>query len=344
MSQSESSNKKRAAESPDTTAKKRSKNATSNGSILPKETIRDPSLPNNKSLPDSLNFPPPTPETIKIASWNVASLNAALKKGFWKYVDAEDPDILCLQETKVNMPMRQAFYERYRHQWWAIEQKKGYSGTAVFSKHKPLSSTIGIPNIESSRGRVITLEFNTLYLVACYVPNAGEGLKNLEARKKWDNQLLAYVRELEEKKPVVWCGDLNVAHSPLDIARPQQNRNKSAGFSDEEREGFCRFLSVPFDPAGPMPSKTLPEKDASPPIPESQLMVDTYRHLHPQASGHYTYFSYRFRCREKGVGWRLDYFVVSKSILDRVVASEIRHDCYGASDHIPIILVLKGDI
>ncbi|KAI9146140.1 Endonuclease/exonuclease/phosphatase [Paraphysoderma sedebokerense] len=265
-----------------------------------------------------------TPGQLKIVSWNVNSLNASLKKGFKFYVEAENPDILCLQETKLNDPMHGLFSKGlYPWQYFTHSQdKKGYSGSAIFSKVKPLNVTYGLPSTDlDNEGRLITLEFSKFYLVAAYVPNAGEGLKRLDYKQEWDKEMKRYLNELDGKddKYLIWAGDLNVAHQEIDLARPKTNsKYVTPGFTPEERQDFTDILN------------------SEPPL------IDTWRHLHPDLQ-RYTYFSYRFQCRKKNLGWRLDYFVVSERLMKegKVVSSEIREECYGASDHVPIALVVK---
>ncbi|KAJ3065287.1 hypothetical protein HK102_007938, partial [Quaeritorhiza haematococci] len=202
--------------------------------------------------------------------------------------------------------------------WSHSEAKKGYSGVAVFSKTKPLKDTYGIGISEfDDEGRTITLEYEDFFLIACYIPNAGSKLERLDYKVRYNAAMEAYIRGLEKKKPIIWTGDLNVAHKEIDLARPKTNQ-KSAGFTPEERADFERILNK-----------------NSPPL------IDTWRHLHPDQPNGYTYYSYRFQCRVKGIGWRLDYFVVSEKLMPRVVDSVIRSEAYGASDHVPIVLVLK---
>ncbi|KAI9029921.1 Endonuclease/exonuclease/phosphatase [Phycomyces nitens] len=300
-------------ESPD--IKKKAKVA-SNGPL-------DPSLPNNKTFPETFDFPEKPEGTIKISSYNVASLNASVKKGFNKYVDSEDADILCIQETKVNSPVSTAVNDKvYKYRYWSYEDKKGYGGTAIFSKYKPLSVSYGVPGYEAkSRGRVITLSFPSFVIIACYVLNAGDKLKSLDERRVFNTHMEKYIRTLQkDKKSVIWCGDLNVAHTADDLARPKTNE-RSAGFTIEERTDFSKVLT--------------PSSDGLPGL------IDTWRHLHPDTKGHYTYYSYRFSCRDKLLGWRLDYFVITPDLLDKVVSCDIRHEAWGASDHVPLVLVLK---
>ncbi|KAJ2650972.1 hypothetical protein IWW40_001991 [Coemansia sp. RSA 1250] len=289
-----------------------------------KKTLVQAAVPTNKTMPTDYSFIEPAPAGCrKIVTFNVNSLAAACKKGFKEYVAAEDPDILCLQETKANQPM--AFLlskKQYPHQLWHCSRaKKGYSGTAVFSKIKPLRSQYGFETSTiDDEGRLITLEFETFHLVACYVPNAGEKLVRLGRRMRWDDAMRAHLDSLEKTKPVVYTGDLNVAHCEVDLARPDTN-HRSAGFTDEERGSFSKTLQGSAYPR-----------------------IDAFRHLHPDARGDaYTYFGYRANCREKAVGWRLDYFVVSQPLLPRVAGVVNRNQCYGASDHVPLLLYLRDE-
>ena len=271
--------------------------------------------PLTTTLPATLAFEPAPPGAIKIASFNIVSVASSLKNGLKRYVDAEDADILCLQETKVHataIPMK--LFPAYAHEYWCCSEKKGYSGTAVFAKRKPLSVTYGLPQAEhNTEGRAITLEYPEFFLVNTYVPNAGQELARLPYRQRWNADLLAYLQALDARKPVVWTGDLNVAHTPIDLARPKTN-TKSAGFTAEERADFTTALAAGF--------------------------VDTFRHAHPDEPYHYTYWGRRFNARARNIGWRLDYFVVSQRLLPQVRASLIRKEVYGASDHVPIVLHL----
>ncbi|KAI9480731.1 MAG: Endonuclease/exonuclease/phosphatase [Benjaminiella poitrasii] len=277
------------------------------------------------TFPDEFNIPSKPEGTIKIASYNVAGLNACIKKGFNRYVDAEDADIVCLQETKVNAPLSTAVNDKvYKYRYWSFDEKKGYAGVAIFSKFKPEKIEYGIPGyVQKSRGRVISLTFPAFTLIGSYVPNAGDKLVRLPERRVFNEHMEKYIRSLQkEGKAVIWTGDLNVAHTADDLARPETNE-RSAGFTIEERTDFEKVLNTSTD-------------DASLPG-----LIDTWRHFHPDQKGHYTYYSYRFKCREKRMGWRLDYFTVTPDLMDHVVSSEIRHEGWGASDHVPLVLTLK---
>ncbi|TFK91014.1 hypothetical protein K466DRAFT_634413, partial [Polyporus arcularius HHB13444] len=250
-------------------------------------------------------------------------------QGFKYYVEAEDADILILTETKVNNePVDPALTQRYPHRHWTISDKKTYSGTAILSKIQPLSvdyTLPGHPDASAVKGRIVTLEFESCYLIGTYVVNAGTGLKTLDAKKEWNKHFELYIRELDKKKPVIWTGDLNVAPTALDLANPKTNWNKTPGYTEAETSSFARILNTSGEE------------------PEAPKFVDVWRKLHPDLR-HYTYFSYRFNCREKGLGWRLDTFVVSERLEERVKMCEIRSEIYGASDHCPVVLELDGPL
>ena len=252
---------------------------------------------------------------MKIASFNVNGIRAIIKKYFLEDFKKLDADILVIEETKYTdqgdnkFPFEQEGYYLY---WTNSEVKKGYSGVAIYSKIKPLSIHYGLEDTKyDDEGRVITLEFEKFYLVGCYVPNSGEELKRLDFRMQFEDDLLKYLKDLDDKKPVIYTGDLNVAHMPIDLKNPQSN-TRSAGYTIEERNAFTRLLDNGF--------------------------IDTFRYLYPNTVK-YSWWSYRFRAREKGIGWRIDYFVVSKRIISLVKDSEIRNDIYG-SDHCPITLLI----
>jgi exodeoxyribonuclease III len=251
---------------------------------------------------------------IKIASWNVAGFKAVLGKGFAEYVSAESPDIICLQETKIEEEagLKSKLPDGY-HAYFYAAKEKGHHGTGLLTKIKPISVTKGLGIAEhDSEGRCITAEFDKFYLVTTYTPNASRGLVNLDYRvKKWDVDFLKYLKKLEEKKPVIWCGDLNVAHQEIDLKNPKSNK-KNAGFTPEERESFTKILSNGF--------------------------VDVFRHFYPKEEGAYTFWSYLGGARGKDVGWRLDYYIVSESLLPSIKATAIRKHVMG-SDHAPIVLV-----
>ena len=251
-----------------------------------------------------------------LISWNVNGIRAALNKGMADFVSQENPDVLCLQETKareeqVDLPLEFAGYKRY----WNSAQKAGYSGTAIFSKSAPLSIDYGIRHDHhDTEGRVITAEYADFSLVTVYTPNSQDELRRLDYRMQWDADFLAYVKllEIERNKPVIFCGDLNVSHQEIDLARPRENR-KNAGFSDQERQGFSNMLTAGF--------------------------TDTFRHLYPEQREAYSWWSYRAGARERNIGWRLDYFLVSQSLNVRIAEARILPHVHG-SDHCPVALHL----
>ena len=250
----------------------------------------------------------------KMISWNVNGLRACVGKGFLEYVKESDADIFCIQESKLQEGQIELDLPGYR-QYWNYAEKKGYSGTAMFTKEEPVSVSygLGIPE-HDKEGRVITAEFDDYYVVTCYTPNSQDGLKRLDYRMEWEDAFLSYLKKLEEKKPVVFCGDLNVAHKEIDLKNPKTNR-KNAGFTDEEREKFTRLLDAGF--------------------------IDTWRYFNPDLEGVYSWWSYRFSARQKNAGWRIDYFCVSDSLKDRLGSAAIHPDVLG-SDHCPGEVVI-GD-
>ena len=250
---------------------------------------------------------------MKLVSWNVNGLRSCLTKGFLEYVKNEDPDILCLQETKLQ-PEQAVFDLEGYHRYFHSADKKGYSGTAVLTKEEPLSVTYGFgEDIHRHEGRVITAEYPDFYLVCCYTPNAQEGLKRLDHRLAWDQAFREKLTALAAQKPVVACGDLNVAHQEIDLKNPGPNRG-NAGFSDEERESFTRLLEAGF--------------------------TDTFRYLYPDLTGAYSWWSYRFNARKNNAGWRIDYFLVSNDLREQVRQARIHGDIFG-SDHCPVELELN---
>lgn len=246
----------------------------------------------------------------KFVSWNVNGIRACVQKGFIESFNALDADIFCLQETKLQAGQIDLDLPGY-HQYWNYAEKKGYSGTAVFTKEEPISVFLGMDKAEhDTEGRLITLEFENFYFVGCYTPNAQDGLKRIDYRMKWEDDLREYLSSLSANKPVVYCGDLNVAHNEIDLKNPKSNRG-NAGFSDEEREKFSQLLDAGF--------------------------TDSFRHLHPDVEGAYSWWSYRFQARAKNAGWRIDYFVVSDYIKDKIIDSKIHPEIFG-SDHCPVEL------
>ena len=249
---------------------------------------------------------------LKLISWNVNGIRACCDKGFREEFERLDADFFCLQETKMQAGQLDLQFEGYQS-YWNYAEKKGYSGTAIFTRHQPLSVAYGIGVDEHDHeGRVITLEMENFYLITVYVPNSQDGSKRLDYRMTWEDDFLAYLKKLEEKKPVVVCGDLNVAHQEIDLKNPKSNR-KNAGFTDEERAKFTQWLNAGF--------------------------TDTFRHFYPDQKDIYSWWSYRFKAREKNAGWRIDYFVTSRSLDDKLVDAKIHTDVLG-SDHCPVELLL----
>lgn len=250
---------------------------------------------------------------MKLISWNVNGLRACVGKGFEDVFQSLDADFFCLQETKMQAGQLELEFPGYQS-WWNYAEKKGYSGTAIFSKHHPLSVTYGIGIEEHDHeGRVITLEMESFFLVCVYTPNSQDGLRRLDYRMRWEDDFRAYLQKLDESKPVIVCGDMNVAHEEIDLKNPKTNR-MNAGFTDEERRQMTTLLNAGF--------------------------ADTFRHLHPTQEGIYSWWSYRFHAREKNVGWRIDYFLTSQRLLPQVSEANILTDIMG-SDHCPVELVLQ---
>lgn len=250
---------------------------------------------------------------MKLITWNVNGLRACLGKGFLDFCKDQNPDFICLQETKMQEGQVEVTLEGYE-QYWNSAEKKGYSGTAIFTKHKPLNVYYDI-NAEGhdKEGRAVTLEYEDFYLVTEYVPNSQEKLARLDYRMEWEDAFRCYVKSLDEKKPVIICGDLNVAHKEIDLKNPASNR-KNAGFSDEERAKFTELLDAGF--------------------------TDTYRHLYPDTTGVYTWWSYRFNARANNAGWRIDYFLVSNRVKEKIKDVVIFDQVFG-SDHCPVLLDIE---
>ena len=250
---------------------------------------------------------------MKLISWNVNGLRACVGKGFLDFFHEIDADIFCIQESKLQEGQIDLDLPGY-HQYWNYAEKKGYSGTAIFTRQEPLSVAYGIGIEEHDHeGRVITLEFEDFYMVTVYTPNSKDGLARLPYRMQWEDDFLAYIQELEKKKPVIYAGDLNVAHKEIDLKNPKNNR-KNPGFTDEEREKFTQVLEAGY--------------------------VDSFRHFYPDQEGIYSWWSYRFSARTKNIGWRIDYFVVSERLKDRMEDAFICTEILG-SDHCPVGLILK---
>ena len=250
---------------------------------------------------------------MKLISWNVNGLRACVGKGFTDFVAEKQPDMLCLQETKLQEGQIDLDLPGY-HQYWNYAEKKGYSGTAIFTKEEPMSVTYGIGIDEHDHeGRVITAEYADFYLVCCYTPNAQDGLKRLDYRMTWEDDFRAYLCRLDEHKPVILCGDLNVAHKEIDLKNPSSNR-KNAGFTDQERGKMTDLLGAGF--------------------------VDSFRSFYPELTGAYSWWNYRFNARKNNAGWRIDYFIVSEKLRDRMEGAAIHSDVMG-SDHCPVELLLE---
>ena len=247
---------------------------------------------------------------MKYVSWNVNGLRAVMGKNFMEAFNAADADAFCLQETKLQEGQITLDLPGYL-QYWNYAEKKGYSGTAIFTKHEPLSVSYGIGVKEHDQeGRVITLEYADHYLITVYVPNSQDGLKRLEYRCEWEDAFLSYIKKLDKKKPVIYCGDLNVAHEEIDLKNPKTN-HMNAGFTDEERAKFGAVLNAGF--------------------------IDSFRYFYPEQADIYSWWSYRMRARERNTGWRIDYFVVSEKLKDRMQDAKIHCDIMG-SDHCPVEL------
>ena len=249
---------------------------------------------------------------MKMISWNVNGIRSVLGKGFLNFVEKEDPDILCLQEIKAHPEQVEKILD-HCEAFWNPSEKKGYSGTAVFTKEKPLQVTTGMGIEEHDHeGRIITAEFKDYFLVTVYTPNSKRELLRLSYRMKWDRDFLAYLQKLEKQKPVIFCGDLNVAHKEIDLKNPATNR-RNAGFTDEERGGFSRLLDAGF--------------------------IDSFRELNPDKPGHYTWWSYMMNARARNIGWRIDYFCLSQSLKSQIKSAGIHASVMG-SDHCPVSICL----
>ena len=250
---------------------------------------------------------------MKFISWNVNGLRAVFWKGFPEIIQGLDADFVCLQETKMQAGQLEADLPSY-HTYWNYAEKKGYSGTAIYTRHEPLSVSYGIGiDHHDTEGRVITLEYTDFYLVTVYVPNSQDDLRRLGYRMTWEDDFRAYLVELDKKKPVIVCGDLNVAHQEIDLKNPKSNK-RNAGFTDEERGKFQELLDAGF--------------------------IDTFRYFHPDQCDIYSWWSYRFKARERNSGWRIDYFVTSQRLAPQLASAKIHTEIFG-SDHCPVELVLK---
>ena len=253
---------------------------------------------------------------MKLISWNVNGLRACVGKGFLDFFHEVDADFFCLQETKMQAGQLELDLPGY-HQYWNSAEKKGYSGTAIFSKQEPLRVSYGLPQEEHNHeGRVITLELENFYLVTVYTPNSQDGLARLDYRMQWEDDFRSYLLELDKKKPVIVCGDLNVAHQEIDLKNPKTNR-KNAGFTDEERGKMTTLLESGF--------------------------TDSFRYFYPDAAGIYSWWSYRFKAREKNAGWRIDYFIVSNRLQPQLEGAQIHTEVFG-SDHCPVELTCQFSV
>ncbi len=250
---------------------------------------------------------------MKLISWNVNGLRACQTKGFSETFKQLDADFFCLQETKMQKGQLDLEFDGYES-YWNYAEKKGYSGTAIYSRHTPISISYGLGIEEHDHeGRVITLEMQDFYLITVYVPNSQDGLRRLDYRMQWEDAFRSYIKELDKRKPVIVCGDMNVAHKEIDLKNPKTNR-KNAGFTDEERGKMSELLDSGF--------------------------TDTFRFFHPDLEGAYSWWSYRFHAREKNAGWRIDYFIVSNRLAERLEGADIHNEIFG-SDHCPVEITLR---
>ncbi len=250
---------------------------------------------------------------MKLISWNVNGLRACQTKGFSETFKQLDADFFCLQETKMQKGQLDLEFDGYES-YWNYAEKKGYSGTAIYSRHTPISISYGLGIEEHDHeGRVITLEMQDFYLITVYVPNSQDGLRRLDYRMQWEDAFRSYIKELDKRKPVIVCGDMNVAHKEIDLKNPKTN-SKNAGFTDEERGKMSELLDSGF--------------------------TDTFRFFHPDLEGAYSWWSYRFHAREKNAGWRIDYFIVSNRLAERLEGAEIHNEIFG-SDHCPVEITLR---
>lgn len=260
---------------------------------------------------------------MKFISWNVNGLRAVVGKNFKETFEELDADFFCLQETKMQAGQLDIEFPGYQS-YWNYAEKKGYSGTAIFTKHEPMSVSLGMgkwtddtgTEVEDNEGRMITLEYADFYLITVYTPNSQDGLRRLDYRMTWDDAFRNYIKALDEKKPVIICGDMNVAHEEIDIRNPKTNRH-NAGFTDEERQQMTKHLDAGF--------------------------TDTFRHFYPTLEGVYSWWSYRFHAREKNAGWRIDYFLVSNRLVDRLEGAGIHTEIFG-SDHCPVEIKISDNL
>ncbi|KAJ1024078.1 hypothetical protein NDA16_002917 [Ustilago loliicola] len=280
-------------------------------------------------MPATLSYPRPTaPGAVRMTCWNITSLKSSEPKGMMRYIEAEDADIVVLSETKVNdVPMHPGLTKIYKHQYWGIGKQKGYAGLAILSKIEPVKAVYGLPGLkdQDTKGRIVTLEFENSFVVGTYAVNAGDGLKTMATKQAWNAAFATYLAELDAKKPVIWCGDFNVVQDERDLAAASKKWNKSPGYTAIECDAHRELLQGTATPT-------------------SQSLVDVWRQKHPDAIGHYTFYGWRGFCRSKGIGWRLDSFILSERIASKALECEIRHECYGASDHVPIYCDIQGPL
>ncbi|PWN34105.1 DNase I-like protein, partial [Meira miltonrushii] len=280
-------------------------------------------LPRNLTIPDPLELSPKPEGSSRIASWNIISLKSSMGKGLIRYIAAEDADVVFLSETKCNdVPM--ILKEKYPHQTWGIGKTKGYAGVALLSKSKPIKVTSGLPGgDQDTKARLITAEFENHFICGTYVVNAGEKLKSMPAKVHWNERFAAHLAECDKSKPTIWTGDLNVVLDARDLSKASEKWNKVAGYTATECNHHRQVL-------------------AGTAVEGAKPYVDIWRERNPDAIGHFTYFGFRGQCRQKGIGWRLDSFIIPERIKDSVLDVGIRHTVYGASDHLPIYMDIKG--
>ena len=280
-------------------------------------------LPRNLTIPDPLELSQKPTGSSRIASWNIISLKSSMAKGLIRYIEAEDADVIFLSETKCNdVPM--ILKDKYPHQTWGIGKTKGYAGVALLSKSKPIKVTTGLPDgDQDTKARLITAEFQNYIICGTYVVNAGEKLKSMAAKVHWNERFAAHLAECDKTKPTIWTGDLNVVLDARDLSKASEKWNKSAGYTATECDHHRRVL-------------------AGTAVEGAKPYVDIWRERNPDAIGHFTYYGFRGQCRQKGIGWRLDSFIIPERIKDSILDVGIRHTVYGASDHLPIYMDIKG--
>lgn len=297
-----------------------------------KEPVKplDPSVPTNLTVPEDLKYEPRKESQVRLSCYNVCGLRNSIKKGFLTYMQAEDADIMLLSEARLGEdPNVDEITAKYPYRYFSADPvKKGYAGVAAFSKIEPLSVSYGLPDknlplIGDTSGRLVTLEYANAYVLGTYVVNAGNALKTLPNKRAWNEHFESYVRDLDKKKPVIWGGDINCARTEKDIRNAKTNYNKSAGYTQDEIDGLERQLNPP-EGSG------------------HRKLIDVWREKHPDTVGIYSYYSFRFQARTKGIGWRIDAFIVSERVAEKCHSCEIRSDVWGASDHVPMHLVCSS--